>query len=68
DARGEGRAPPETASEVLARIARFRGEGSRRALGAFESERYGPLPPREDEVDAAVAELDRLTKAVGETP
>ncbi|HEV2755301.1 MAG TPA: DUF3488 and transglutaminase-like domain-containing protein [Actinomycetota bacterium] len=68
DARGEGRAPPETASEVLARTARFRGEGSRRALGAFEAERYGPLPPDDDAVEEAVEELDRLTKAVRESP
>ncbi|MFN2587883.1 MAG: DUF3488 and DUF4129 domain-containing transglutaminase family protein [Actinomycetota bacterium] len=67
-ARGEGRAPPETAAELLARTARFHRGGSRRALGAFETERYGPLPPRDDEVAAAVAELDRLTKAVRETP
>lgn len=68
EARGEGRAPPETAGEMLARTARFRGEGPGRALGAFEAERYGPLPPRYDEVEAAVEELDRLTKAVRETP
>ena len=67
-ARGEGRAPPETAGEVLARTARFHGAGSRRALGAFERERYGPLPPRDDEVEDAVAELDRLTQAVRDAP
>jgi hypothetical protein len=68
EARGEGRAPPETASEVLARTARFHGNGPRRALGVFETERYGPLPPDEDDVASAVAELDRLAQAVRDTP
>jgi transglutaminase-like putative cysteine protease len=68
EARGEGRAPPETAGEMLARTARFHGGSPRAALAAFETERYGPLPPAEDDVEAAVAELDRMTRAVVETP
>lgn len=67
-ARGEPRLPAETAGEVVARTARFHGERSRAALRVFEAERYGPLPPGDDEVEAAVEELDRLSRAVKETP
>ncbi|MDQ3982567.1 MAG: DUF4129 domain-containing transglutaminase family protein, partial [Actinomycetota bacterium] len=68
EARGEGRAPPETARAMLARTARFHEGGTGAALAAFEAERYGPLPPREEDVRVAVAELDRLARAVRETP
>jgi transglutaminase-like putative cysteine protease len=68
EARGEGRPPAETAAEMLARTARFHGDASRAALTTFETERYGPLPPRDEDVDVAVSELDRLARAVRETP
>jgi protein-glutamine gamma-glutamyltransferase len=67
-ARGEARAPSETAGEVIARTARFHGSESRAALRVFEAERYGPLPPDDDEVTAAVEELDRLSRVVREAP
>ena len=67
-ARGQARAPAETAGEVVARTARFHGAQSRAALRVFEAERYGPLPPGDEEVAVAVEELDRLSRAVRETP
>jgi hypothetical protein len=67
-ARGEARAPAETAGEVVARTARFHGGESRAALRVFEAERYGPLPPEDEDVAAAVDELDRLARVVRETP
>ena len=67
-ARGEARSPAETAGEVVARTAKFHGAGSRVALRVFEAERYGPLPPDDADVTAAVEELDRLARAVRETP
>ena len=67
-ARGEPRAPAETAGEVVARTARFHGRSSRAALHVFEAERYGPLPPDDDEAAAAVEELDRLARVVRDTP
>jgi hypothetical protein len=67
-ARGQPRAPSETAGEVVARTARFHGTQSRAALRVFEAERYGPLPPDDDDVATAVEELDRLSRAVRETP
>lgn len=67
-ARGEARAPAETAGEVVARTARFHGDTSRAALRVFEIERYGPLPPREEDVNEAVDELERLARVVRETP
>jgi transglutaminase-like putative cysteine protease len=57
-ARGQARAPSETAAELLARAAAGRAG---RALSAFEQERYGPRPPAPDEQAAAVAELDELS-------
>lgn len=67
-ARGEARAPGETAGELVARSARFHGDFSREALRVFEVERYGPLPPGEAEATSAVDELERLAKVVRETP
>ena len=68
EARGEGRAPPETASEMLARTARFLGGRPRAALAAFERERYGQRPPSPPEIDAALDELEGLVRAVEEAP
>ena len=67
-ARGEARAPAETAAEVVARTARFHGDASRAALRVFEEERYGPLPPRDEDVAVAVEELERLARVARETP
>jgi transglutaminase-like putative cysteine protease len=67
-ARGQPRAPSETAGEVVTRTAKHHGDMSRAALRVFEAERYGPLPPRDDEVTAAVEELERLSRAVREEP
>ncbi|HEX2296283.1 MAG TPA: DUF3488 and transglutaminase-like domain-containing protein [Actinomycetota bacterium] len=65
---GRPRAPGETAREAVARAARAHGPMSRTALQVFEVERYGPLPPRDEDVATAVEELDRLSRAVRETP
>lgn len=59
-ARGAGRAPPETAAELIARTGGRRDPGGQAALRAFERERYGPKPPGKDEARAAVQELERL--------
>ena len=58
--RGAGRAPPETAAELMARTAARTRPDSRAALEAFEKERYGAAPPAEDEARAAIEELERL--------
>ncbi len=59
-ARGSPRAPPETAAELIARTGHRRPRtGS--ALDAFQKERYGAEPPRHQEVEEAVAELDALS-------
>ncbi|HVF52544.1 MAG TPA: transglutaminaseTgpA domain-containing protein [Actinomycetota bacterium] len=57
---GAGRAPPETAAELMARAADLSEPATQHALHAFERERYGAAPPPEREADAAVAELHRL--------
>ncbi|MFN2389892.1 MAG: DUF4129 domain-containing transglutaminase family protein, partial [Actinomycetota bacterium] len=64
--RGSGRAPSETAAELLARTSDLGRDPTRRALETFERERYGDAPPGPPEVDAAVAELRRLRGAVDE--
>ncbi|HET7481534.1 MAG TPA: transglutaminaseTgpA domain-containing protein, partial [Actinomycetota bacterium] len=60
---GRARSPNETAAEVLRR-ATFRRQAPppAGALRAFEKERYGAEEPTEDEVNAAVAELERLSR------
>jgi transglutaminase-like putative cysteine protease len=61
--RGAGRAPPETASELMWRATKTTGTdhtSARVALRAFERERYGPAPPGDAEVEAAVRELDTM--------
>ena len=58
--RGAGRAPPETAAELMARTGGRRDPGRQAALRAFERERYGAAPPADDEARAAIQELDRL--------
>ncbi|MFP5350937.1 MAG: DUF3488 and DUF4129 domain-containing transglutaminase family protein [Actinomycetota bacterium] len=58
--RGAGRAPPETAAELMARTAARTRPDSQAALKAFEKERYGAAPPADDEARAAIEELERL--------
>lgn len=59
-ARGAGRAPPETAAELIARTG-GRGDAHREAaLRTFEQERYGAEPPPDAEARAAIAQLERL--------
>ena len=54
---GAGRAPSETARELIART----GNGdAHQALDAFERERYATEGPRPEEARAAVEELERL--------
>ena len=59
-ARGAGRAPPETAAELVARTART-DRGAQEAVRAFERERYGPEGPSDEETRKAVKELERLS-------
>jgi hypothetical protein len=63
-ARGAGRAPPETAAELVARTART-DHGAREAVRAFERERYGPDGPSDEETRQAVKELERLSGGTG---
>ena len=58
--RGAGRAPPETAAELMARTGGRGDPGRQAALQAFERERYGAEPPAEADARAAVAELEKL--------
>ena len=58
--RGAGRAPPETAAELMARTGGRRDPTRQAALRAFERERYGAAPPPDEEARAAIEELDRL--------
>lgn len=58
--RGAGRAPPETAAELMNRTGARARPDSQAALKAFEKERYGAAPPAEDEARAAIEELERL--------
>jgi transglutaminase-like putative cysteine protease len=59
---GAGRAPSETAREVIARAG---GDGSpSAAVNAFEQERYGAQDPPPTEAAEAIAELDRLTRSI----
>ena len=66
--RGAGRAPPETAAELMSRTADLAEPATRHALEVFEKERYGPLPPDQTEAAAAVRELKRLTEQQLTTP
>lgn len=52
---GKGRAPPETARELVARLG-----GTGVASDAFERERYAGGGATAEEISAAVAELRRL--------
>ncbi len=61
-ARGSGRAPPETAAELMRRSGVIRSESSRAALEAFQRERYGAMPPSDEDASAAVEELERLAR------
>ena len=63
-ARGTGRAPPETAAELVARTART-DHGAREAVRSFERERYGPDGPSDEETRRAVKELERLSNGPG---
>jgi protein-glutamine gamma-glutamyltransferase len=56
--RGEGRAPPETARELIARVG---GPGS--VSRTFERDRYADTPADLEEMRAAVGELRRLAEA-----
>jgi hypothetical protein len=55
---GRGRAPPETARELVARLG-----GAGAASDAFERERYAGVAATAEETSAAVAELRRLAAA-----
>jgi transglutaminase-like putative cysteine protease len=61
-ARGSGRAPPETAAELMRRSGAIRSESSRAALEAFQRERYAADPPADEDASAAIAELERLAR------
>jgi protein-glutamine gamma-glutamyltransferase len=60
---GRGRAPSETAAELIART-HPSAPGARAALDTFERERYGYPPPRPAESAAAAHELDRLANEI----
>jgi transglutaminase-like putative cysteine protease len=60
--RGSGRAPPETAAELMRRSGVIRSESSKAALEAFQRERYGAEPPSDEDASAAVEELERLAR------
>lgn len=61
--RGAGRAPPETAAELMARTSARSRPDAQAALKAFEKERYGAAPPADDEARAAIEELERLASS-----
>jgi hypothetical protein len=61
-ARGSGRAPPETAAELMRRSGAIRSESSRAALEAFQRERYAADPPADEDASAAIEELERLAR------
>lgn len=61
-ARGSGRAPPETAAELMRRSGAIRNESSKAALEAFQRERYGAEPPSDEDASAAIEELERLAR------
>jgi protein-glutamine gamma-glutamyltransferase len=61
-ARGSGRAPPETAAELMRRSGATRSESSRAALEAFHRERYAADPPADEDASAAIEELERLAR------
>ena len=60
--RGAGRAPPETAAELMARTGGRSDPDRQAALRAFERERYGADPPADDEAQTAIRELERLAE------
>jgi protein-glutamine gamma-glutamyltransferase len=59
EAHGRGRQAAETARELIDRTSGISVE-SKRAVEAFERERYAVEPPSESDAAAAVDELDRL--------
>jgi hypothetical protein len=61
-ARGSGRAPPETAAELMRRSGAIRSKSSRAALEAFQRERYAADPPADEDASAAIEELERLAR------
>lgn len=62
--QGRARAPAETAAELIRRTtARKPAPLAKGALSAFERERYGSEEPTQEEIDAAVQELDRLASS-----
>lgn len=63
-AAGKPRAPSETASELVARVAGA-SDRSNSALQTFERERYGYPPPTPAEAASAAAELDRMAQEAG---
>lgn len=65
--RGAGRAPPETAAELIARTGGRRDPNRQAALRAFERERYGSAPPPDEEARAAIEELERLASGPPKT-
>lgn len=66
---GRARSPSETAAEVLRR-ATFRAprKETSTVLAAFHKERYGLEAPSSDEVQAAIAELERLSEEASGAP
>jgi hypothetical protein len=67
EARGAGRRPAETAAELLRRAAP-RDRAIPSVLDAFERERYGPHPPPNTEVEAAVRTLESLVAGADRPP
>jgi transglutaminase-like putative cysteine protease len=59
-AKGAGRAPQETAAELVRRVPATEAQTSA-AVRAFERERYAKRPPSPDEIERAVEEFDRLS-------
>lgn len=66
--KGAGRAPPETAAELMSRTANLERPETRKALDIFQTERYGPSPPDERDAADAVKELRRLAERELTTP
>ena len=65
-AKGEGRRPPETAPELVARARMTRAQETRDAVRTFERERYGERPPTPEEIERAVKEFGRLRNDQGQ--
>ncbi len=66
---GRARSPSETAAELLRR-ATFRAprKETSTALKAFQKERYGVEEPSPEEIQAAIAELERLSDEASGAP